>query len=109
DARWRSLPAGSGDTFAWDPASTYIRKPLLFDGFDVGVPEPRDLIGARALAMFGDNVTTDHISPVSAIPADGAAGRYLQELGIAPRDFNTYSARRVHYEVMMRGAFSNKY
>src|SRR5690606_15283847 len=93
----------------WDAASTYIRKPLLFDEFTVQPPPLGDLTGARPLAILGDSITTDHISPVGAIPAKSPAGKYLQELGVPQMEFNTYSARRVHYEVLIRGTFSNRY
>jgi aconitate hydratase len=107
DERWRSLPVPAGDMFAWDPASTYVRRPPFFDGL---VSEPGPLAGiegARVLALLGDSVTTDHISPAGAIRPDSPAGRYLTGHGIQPRDFNSYGSRRGNHEVMIRGTFAN--
>ena len=107
DERWRSLPVPAGDTFAWDPSSTYVRRPPFFDGL---APEPGPLAGiedARVLALLGDSVTTDHISPAGAIKADSPAGGYLIEHGVQPRDFNSYGSRRGNHEVMIRGTFAN--
>ena len=107
DERWRSLPVPAGDTFAWDPSSTYVRRPPFFDGL---APEPGPLAGienARVLALLGDSVTTDHISPAGAIKADSPAGEYLIEHGVRPRDFNSYGSRRGNHEVMIRGTFAN--
>jgi aconitate hydratase len=107
DERWRSLPIPEGDSFAWDPESTYVRKPPYFDGM-TAEPEPvRDISGARVLAKLGDSVTTDHISPAGAIKADSPAGRYLTEHGVERRDFNSYGSRRGNHEVMIRGTFAN--
>src|SRR3954453_17825637 len=107
DDRWRSLPTPDGDTFAWDPGSTYVRKPPYFDGMP-DEPEPvTDIEGARVLAKLGDSVTTDHISPAGAIKKDAPAGLYLQEKGVQRRDFNSYGSRRGNHEVMMRGTFAN--
>jgi aconitate hydratase len=107
DERWRSLPVPTGDRFAWADESTYVRRPPFFEGLPPE-PEPvRDIVGARVLAVLGDSVTTDHISPAGAIKPDSPAGRYLQGRGIAPRDFNSYGARRGNHEVMMRGTFAN--
>ncbi len=107
DARWRELPTPTGATFAWDPASTYVRKPPYFDGMGAE-PEPvADISGARVLARLGDSVTTDHISPAGAIKADSPAGRYLAENGVERRDFNSYGSRRGNHEVMIRGTFAN--
>src|SRR4051812_20033278 len=107
DETWRSLPTPEGDTFAWDPESTYVRKPPYFDGMP-GEPEPvSDIEGARVLAKLGDSVTTDHISPAGAIKKDSPAGRYLAEHGVANRDFNSYGSRRGNHEVMIRGTFAN--
>jgi aconitate hydratase len=107
DARWRSLPTPSGETFAWDPASTYVRRPPYFDGM-AAVPAPvRDIHGARVLAKLGDSVTTDHISPAGSIKPDSPAGRYLTEHGVARKDFNSYGSRRGNHEVMIRGTFAN--
>ncbi|MBV8650349.1 MAG: aconitate hydratase, partial [Alphaproteobacteria bacterium] len=93
--------------FAWDAASTYIRRPPFFDDAAPEPPAVTDITGARILALLGDGITTDHISPVSAIPPDGPAGRYLQAQGVAPADFNSFSGRRVNHDVMLRGAFAN--
>jgi aconitate hydratase len=107
DERWRSLEVPTGDRFAWDDASTYVRRPTFFEGL---TPEPTDLediSGARVLAKLGDSVTTDHISPAGSIKKDGPAGAYLQEHGVTPRDFNSYGSRRGNHEVMVRGTFAN--
>jgi aconitate hydratase len=107
DEQWRSLPTPSGDTFEWDPNSTYVRKPPYFDSMPAE-PEPvDDISGARVLAMLGDSVTTDHISPAGAIKADSPAGEYLTSHGVARRDFNSYGSRRGNHEVMIRGTFAN--
>jgi aconitate hydratase len=107
DDRWRSLPTPEGDTFAWDPESTYVRKPPYFDGM-APEPEPvQDISGARVLALLGDSVTTDHISPAGSIKEDSPAGRYLREHGVEKQDFNSYGSRRGNHEVMIRGTFAN--
>ncbi|MGF1661394.1 MAG: aconitate hydratase AcnA [Kineosporiaceae bacterium] len=107
DDRWRSLPTPAGDTFAWDPGSTYVRKPPYFEGM-TREPQPvTDIAGARVLAVLGDSVTTDHISPAGSIKADSPAGRYLQEHGVERQDFNSYGSRRGNHEVMIRGTFAN--
>ncbi len=107
DQRWQELPTPEGDTFAWDEDSTYVRKPPYFDGMSAD-PEPvTDISGARVLAMLGDSVTTDHISPAGSIKADSPAGRYLSEHGVERRDFNSYGSRRGNHEVMIRGTFAN--
>jgi aconitate hydratase A / 2-methylisocitrate dehydratase len=107
DDRWRSLPVPSGDTFAWDDGSTYVRRPPYFEGMGAD-PEPvTDIRGARVLAMLGDSVTTDHISPAGAIKTDSPAGEYLTSHGIERRDFNSYGSRRGNHEVMIRGTFAN--
>ena len=107
DERWNSLQVPMGDRFEWDPDSTYVRLPPYFQDMPPE-PEPvRDIAGARVLAKLGDSVTTDHISPAGAIKRDGPAGRYLQEQGVSPRDFNSYGSRRGNHEVMMRGTFAN--
>ena len=107
DARWANLETPSGATFAWDPDSTYVRKPPYFDGMSV-TPEPvTDIVGARVLALLGDSVTTDHISPAGAIKADSPAGAYLAAHGVATSDFNSYGSRRGNHEVMIRGTFAN--
>jgi aconitate hydratase len=107
DERWRTLPIPKGNLYEWDDGSTYIRKPTFFEGM---TPEPgklRDIRGMRLLALLGDSVTTDHISPAGTIPADSPAGRYLIEHGVEPRDFNSYGSRRGNHEVMVRGTFAN--
>ena len=107
DQRWQTLPTPTGDTFEWDPDSTYVRKPPYFEGM-ARDPEPvTDIEGARVLAMLGDSVTTDHISPAGSIKADSPAGAYLQEHGVDRRDFNSYGSRRGNHEVMIRGTFAN--
>ncbi|HWX87501.1 MAG TPA: aconitate hydratase [Solirubrobacteraceae bacterium] len=107
DERWNSLNVPAGDRFAWAPDSTYVRLPPYFEGMPAQ-PEPlSDIEGARVLALLGDSVTTDHISPAGSIKRDGPAGAYLQEHGVAPRDFNSYGSRRGNHEVMMRGTFAN--
>ncbi len=107
DEHWQSLPIPTGDTFEWDPESTYVRKAPYFDGMPAK-PEPvTDISGARVLAKLGDSVTTDHISPAGAIKADTPAGRYLREHGVEVRDFNSYGSRRGNHEVMIRGTFAN--
>jgi aconitate hydratase len=107
DERWRALQTPEGSTFAWDPASTYVRKPPYFDGMK-SAPDPvTDIAGARVLARLGDSVTTDHISPAGSIKADSPAGAYLAENGVQRRDFNSYGSRRGNHEVMIRGTFAN--
>jgi aconitate hydratase len=107
DERWNSLVVPTGDRFAWQEDSTYVRLPPYFQDMPAE-PEPvRDIAGARVLAKLGDSVTTDHISPAGSIKRDGPAGRYLQEQGVAVRDFNSYGSRRGNHEVMMRGTFAN--
>ncbi|MBN3931747.1 aconitate hydratase [Streptomyces verrucosisporus] len=107
DAQWQALPVPTGDTFEWDPQSTYVRKPPYFEGMGMD-PEPvQDISGARVLAKLGDSVTTDHISPAGAIKADTPAGKYLTEHGVERRDFNSYGSRRGNHEVMIRGTFAN--
>ena len=107
DARWQALPAPEGERFAWDPASTYIRHPPFFEDLTLEPAPVEDVRGARVLAVLGDSVTTDHISPAGAIPVDSPAGRYLIEQGVPPAEFNSYGARRGNHEVMMRGTFGN--
>jgi aconitate hydratase len=107
DERWRALPVPEGGTYAWDAASTYVQNPPFFEGLS---PEPAplaDVVGARALVVVGDSVTTDHISPAGSIAATSPAGRFLQEHGVEVRDFNSYGSRRGNHEVMMRGTFAN--
>jgi aconitate hydratase len=107
DDRWRSLPTPEGSTFAWDPDSTYVRKPPYFDGMGAEPEAVTDVSGALVLAKLGDSVTTDHISPAGSIKPDSPAGRYLAENGVARRDFNSYGSRRGNHEVMIRGTFAN--
>ena len=107
DDRWAGLDSPEGKLFDWDDDSTYIRNPPYFDGMTQAVGAVSDIRGARALAILGDSVTTDHISPAGAIKADSPAGRYLQEHGVSPGDFNSYGSRRGNHEVMMRGTFAN--
>jgi aconitate hydratase len=107
DERWRALPAPAGELYEWDPASSYIKAPPFFASMTSGVPGLRDLAGARALAVLGDSVTTDHISPAGSIPVDTPAGQYLIAQGVPPAEFNSYGARRGNHEVMMRGTFAN--
>jgi aconitate hydratase len=107
DQRWRSLPTPTGDVFAWDGSSTYVRKPPYFESMSAE-PEPcTDIERARVLAKLGDSVTTDHISPAGSIKPDSPAGRYLTEHGIDRKDFNSYGSRRGNHEVMIRGTFAN--
>ncbi|HWB15475.1 MAG TPA: aconitate hydratase AcnA [Vicinamibacterales bacterium] len=107
DALWRELPVPTGDRFTWDEASTYIRRPTFLEGISPTVGEPQEITGARVLALLGDSITTDHISPAGGIKADSPAGRYLIEQGVAVKDFNSYGSRRGNHEVMMRGTFAN--
>ena len=107
DERWRGLFAPGGDRFAWTDESTYVRHPPFFRTLAAEPAPPGDIAGARVLALLGDSVTTDHISPAGAIPPDGPAGRYLIEQGVDPRDFNSFGSRRGNHEVMMRGTFAN--
>ncbi|NHN78039.1 aconitate hydratase AcnA [Azotobacter chroococcum] len=107
DAAWQAIPVGEGDTYRWDAQSTYVRNPPFFA--DIGQPPepPRDIESARILALFGDSITTDHISPAGSIKPSSPAGLYLQQLGVQPADFNSYGSRRGNHEVMMRGTFAN--
>ena len=107
EALWQALHVPAGDRFSWDEASTYIRNPPFFEGLSMADGTLRDLVGARVLAVLGDSVTTDHISPAGSIPADSPAGQYLVAHGVQPKDFNSYGARRGNHEVMMRGTFAN--
>ncbi|MFI0186253.1 aconitate hydratase [Streptomyces sp. NPDC017082] len=107
DAQWQSLPVPTGNTFEWDPQSTYVRKPPYFEGMTMETTPVSDISGARVLAKLGDSVTTDHISPAGAIKADTPAGKYLTEHGVERRDFNSYGSRRGNHEVMIRGTFAN--
>ena len=107
DQNWQSMPVPSGGTFTWDQNSTYIKRPPYFDAMVDPKTSVADLQGVRALAMLGDSVTTDHISPAGSIPKDSPAGKYLVSLGVAPKDFNSYGARRGNHEVMVRGTLAN--
>jgi aconitate hydratase len=107
DAHWKSIPIPAGDLYQWDPASTYIKLPPYFENMPKTPPALADLHGARVLAVLGDSVTTDHISPAGSIPVDSPAGQYLIAQGVKPHEFNSYGARRGNHEVMMRGTFAN--
>src|SRR5690606_32278111 len=107
DDQWRNLPVPPGDRYAWDPDSTYVARPPFFDGLADGPRDPDDISRARALAVLGDSVTTDHISPAGTIARTSPAGEWLIAHGVEPRDFNSYGSRRGHHEVMMRGTFAN--
>jgi aconitate hydratase len=107
DEQWRALDVPAGGTYAWDDKSTYIRRPPFFDDIKPEVDPPQNVSGARVLALLGDSVTTDHISPAGAIAVDSPAGAYLQANGVPPSDFNSYGSRRGNHEVMMRGTFAN--
>ena len=107
DERWQGLDTPEGDTFAWKEESTYVRKAPFFEGLTMELTPVTDIEGARVLALLGDSVTTDHISPAGAIKADSPAGRYLAEHGVARADFNSYGSRRGNHEVMIRGTFAN--
>jgi aconitate hydratase len=107
DHRWKSLDTPAGKTFEWDPKSTYVRKPPYFEGMPAEPTPVTDISGARVLAMLGDSVTTDHISPAGNIKADSPAGKYLEEHGVDRKDFNSYGSRRGNHEVMIRGTFAN--
>ncbi|MGH9369298.1 MAG: aconitate hydratase [Thermoanaerobaculia bacterium] len=104
---WREIPSSTGTVYAWDPASTYIQEPPFFEDLRLEPPPLPEVRGARALAIFGDSVTTDHISPAGAIKKSSPAGLYLQSLGVAPEDFNSYGSRRGNDRVMTRGTFAN--
>ncbi|MCV7077995.1 aconitate hydratase [Mycobacterium szulgai] len=107
DERWQNLPTPSGNTFEWDPDSTYVRKPPYFEGMSAD-PEPvKDIKGARVLALLGDSVTTDHISPAGAIKPETPAAKYLDEHGVQRKDYNSFGSRRGNHEVMIRGTFAN--
>ncbi len=107
DAHWKSMPIPKGDIYQWDPKSTYIKMPPFFDNMPKTPPALADIHGARVLAILGDSVTTDHISPAGSIPVDSPAGKYLIANGVKPHEFNSYGARRGNHEVMMRGTFAN--
>src|SRR6185503_14373044 len=105
--RWRALPVPTADRFAWETDSTYIRRPPFLENLTREPAAPHDITGARALAVLGDSITTDHISPAGSIKADSPAGKYLISRGVQSKDFNSYGARRGNHEVMMRGTFAN--
>jgi len=107
DHRWKSLDTPTGNTFEWDPQSTYVRKPPYFEGMPAQPSPVTDINGARVLAILGDSVTTDHISPAGNIKADSPAGKYLEAHGVSRKDFNSYGSRRGNHEVMIRGTFAN--
>jgi len=107
DANWQGLKFPTGDVYQWEPDSTYIRKAPYFDGITKTPAAVTDILGARVLAVLGDSVTTDHISPAGSIKANGPAGKYLSEHGVRPADFNSYGSRRGNHEVMVRGTFAN--
>jgi aconitate hydratase len=107
DDNWQSLPVPEGDLFRWDAKSTYVKNPPYFDGMKPKPDPVKDIHGARVLAVLGDSITTDHISPAGSIKKDGPAGKYLMEHGVAPLDFNSYGSRRGNDEVMVRGTFAN--
>ncbi|MGB9467120.1 MAG: aconitate hydratase AcnA [Candidatus Acidiferrum sp.] len=107
DAHWKSMPVPEGDLYKWDPKSTYIKQPPFFENMPKTPPALADIHGARVLAVLGDSVTTDHISPAGSIPVDSPAGKYLIANGVKPHEFNSYGARRGNHEVMMRGTFAN--
>jgi len=107
DERWKSMDTPTGEMFAWSDDSTYVQNPPYFEGMGLDLPEIGNITGARCLARLGDSVTTDHISPAGAIKPDSPAGKYLQEHGVSPADFNSYGSRRGNHEVMMRGTFAN--
>ena len=107
DAHWKSMPIPKGDIYRWDPKSTYIKLPPYFENMPKTPPALADIHGARVLAVLGDSVTTDHISPAGSIPVDSPAGKYLMANGVKPHEFNSYGARRGNHEVMMRGTFGN--
>jgi aconitate hydratase len=107
DDRWRALPIPAGDGGDWDPAATYGARPPFFEGLAMSPEPPQDIVGARVLAVLGDSVTTDHISPAGSIVPWAPAGQWLQEHGVGPLEFNSYGSRRGHHEVLMRGTFGN--
>jgi aconitate hydratase len=105
--QWQRLVSGGGTIYPWNPQSTFIRRPPFFDTMKIALPMIEDILGARVLAMLGDMITTDHISPIGTIPPKSPAGEYLQSIGIAPKDFVNYAARRLNHDVMIRGTFAN--
>jgi aconitate hydratase len=107
DERWRALPIPAGDRYTWNASSTYVAKPPFFEGLGSDPDPIEDIVGARALVVLGDSVTTDHISPAGSISPTSPAGQWLQAQGVTPLEFNSYGSRRGHHEVMMRGTFAN--
>ncbi|MCI4644333.1 MAG: aconitate hydratase AcnA [Hyphomonadaceae bacterium] len=107
DEHWQGIEVSGGQTYSWPPASTYVQNPPYFEGMGLDVDAPEDVKSARVLALFGDSITTDHISPAGSIKASSPAGVYLQERQVSPLDFNSYGSRRGNHEVMMRGTFAN--
>ena len=107
DANWKGIDSPTGEIYTWDSASTYVKNPPYFEGMTADPSAVGDIRGARALALLGDSVTTDHISPAGGIAADSPAAKYLEEQGVKPSDFNSYGSRRGNHEVMMRGTFAN--
>ncbi len=107
DERWRALPIPAGDRYEWNRGSTYIARPSFFEGMTLEAAPVKDILGARVLAVLGDSITTDHISPAGSIAPWSPAGEWLQERGVSPLEFNSYGARRGHHEVMVRGTFGN--
>src|SRR5262249_40616924 len=106
DNRWKALPSPSGQIFSWDNSSTYVKNPPYFEGMEKSPRPLQDIQNARVLAVLGDSVTTDHISPAGSIPKESPAGKYLMEHRVEPKDFNSYGARRGNDEVMVRGTFA---
>src|SRR4029453_5204181 len=106
DGGWQALSTPEGETFAWDPASTYVRKPPYFDGMPEEPTAVTNIEGARVLLKLGDSITTDHISPAGSIKPDSPGGQYLSEHGVERKDFNSYGSRRGNHEVMIRGTFA---
>jgi aconitate hydratase len=107
DEPWRALNVPKGETYAWDAASTYVKNPPYFEGMTIEVPKVQPIARAHVLGMYGDSITTDHISPAGSIPAASPAGKWLIAQGVKTKDFNSYGARRGNHEVMMRGTFAN--
>ncbi|MEP0316379.1 MAG: aconitate hydratase AcnA [Hyphomonas sp.] len=107
DEHWQGIEVSGGQTYSWPPASTYVQNPPYFEGMGLDIDAPKDVENARVLALFGDSITTDHISPAGSIKASSPAGVYLQEHQVSPLDFNSYGSRRGNHEVMMRGTFAN--
>ncbi len=107
DEKWQGIKVTGGETYDWNPGSTYVQLPPYFEGLEMQPKPQKDVNNARVLGMFGDSITTDHISPAGAFSYNSAAGKYLVEGQVAPKDFNSYGARRGNHQVMMRGTFAN--